>query len=397
MGVRLGVGYMPADGENLDELLSGFIDGELNDQELQLVNESLRDNPSTLARVADLRRQSQLVYNLGQAIASHAATSHPAASHSAASFSALAMAGQPSGKSHSANVPGCSDFAKSIIAKARQRAIESGLPAEHYVHGAGHANDVGIVDPGTSSTAKRSSRRFAVLAAGGLTIAASLALLFAWPGGSGEKDPPLAVQPEEAAISEPAVVYVDELPQLPPITYVLVVDVQVTAEAWKAKVLEDIWASAGIAFEKPVSVNSEISKAVDDALVISQPSAQDVEEKFVHVIRANMEQIDDALDIVWSDNVSFPKVKLNFAIDVRAELVRLMLKGMGKRFSASESFALPLSPAESTGVPSPFVGAEGSVKYISSVERNRGWEASPLAQGRPSEMATVLVITHIAN
>ncbi len=68
-GLRLGVEVMPLDGEQLNDLLSGFVDGELTQEERALVEEAARGDARLGEQLKQLRQQSSWVQQAGNAIA----------------------------------------------------------------------------------------------------------------------------------------------------------------------------------------------------------------------------------------------------------------------------------------------------------------------------------------
>ncbi len=356
---------MPVNGEKLEELLSGFIDGELNQTELHQVEELLRSDPAIQYRVDELRKQSLAVRELGKVLGSQ---------------------------------PRTYSLAQVVIARAQQQAIDANLPPNHHVR---------IAVP-----ASKRKKLSVSMVASVLALAASLLLIVALPelttspklasstapnetqiaGGDLNNSPAPVVENSNLPIGE----YVGQADNsVPPITYVLVVDIEVTAEAWNANVLNDIWASAGIQVTDSVVVDPSVTQAIDNSLMVVTPPSQQVEQKFLHVVRADMKQIDVTLRNIWKDKVRFPRVTLNVAIDTRADLVRQVLRSM-KGNSTISSFAAPVATedAQVAAHPSPFVGSAGGVKYVSSSDRARGWNASATLL-KSSKDATVLIVAHI--
>lgn len=370
---------MPVHGEEFEELLSGFIDGELEGGELRQFEERLRKDPSIQQRIDELRSQSLAVRELGKVLGA-TTTTRP--------------------------------LAQLVIAKARQQASDAGLPLNHHVRAA-------------ASTRKPKPLSVSLVASV-LALAASLLFIVALPelaqspspitktahtaasdatqqmaqvdgGGDVRVNGNVESSPGPAGDSTvpPTGEYVRQ--GTPRITYVLVVDIEVTSKAWNANVLQDILASAGIDVAQPVVVDQAVTKAIDNSLMVVTTPAPQVERRFYHVVRADLKKIDVTLKNIWSDRVRFPRVTLNVAIDTRAELVRQVLGSM-QAVPAMDSFAVPVAAAgEADAVrPSPFVAPVGGVKYVSNSARERGWNTSAsLLEG--SKDATVLIVAHIVD
>jgi anti-sigma factor RsiW len=60
---------MPPEGEKLDELLSGYIDGALNEKERQIVEQAAQDDVRVSQRILQLRQQAADVAYLGSKLA----------------------------------------------------------------------------------------------------------------------------------------------------------------------------------------------------------------------------------------------------------------------------------------------------------------------------------------
>jgi hypothetical protein len=186
--------------------------------------------------------------------------------------------------------------------------------------------------------------------------------------------------------------------QFGPMTFVLVADVQITAAALQNRSLEKILTAAGIPRVDPVLADAKILKALDDSRMIVDPAAKSSQPMFLTVIRANMRDIDTALQNIWKDERNFPKVGLNMAIDARAALTREILNSAAGRLSLSESFAIPVTTSEETArmaASSSLPGSGEDVTYFSSVRRAASWgQADSLTTADDEAMATLLLVTH---
>lgn len=413
---------MPLDGEQLDELLSGFVDGALTQTEQALLEEAARADARVAQRIADLRQQSSWVRQYGRGLAEESSVT-----------------------------PG---LAQRVIEVARQRGRAEGLPVDHYIQPYAES----AVEPSRSASlsvelAGRQSGRW--VAWGGIVTAAALLVAVTWPmwqkpdadrlakhnspaadlaGASDSldsadntnaentnadnlvrQDSLGAEGPLTGQASEPAQASSSLVGKSTGMSYVLVIDVQITAKAQRMQALEKILAAAGIPLAPPVEANPEVLKALDDSrLIVRNPTAT-TQQISVQVVRGDMHEIDMAFRNVWQDRESFPNVAMNVSIDSRATLMRAMLQSAGSRFAPTDSFALPLAlqptttslvesesvvaeqeqSGEVSGVASPFPGADGGVQYVSSGQRARGWGGvGELSASNRDSMATILLVLH---
>ncbi|MCA9181151.1 MAG: zf-HC2 domain-containing protein [Planctomycetales bacterium] len=412
---------MPLDGEQLDDLLSGFVDGELTDEERALVEEAARGDARLGEQLKQLRQQSSWVQQAGSAIANDLSAS-------------------------SKSLPSGPSLAERVISAAKQRGREMGLPASHYVQpfaadhnvvecspAAGRSDLVSSQTAGPGDGTGKSSFRRSVGwgAIVGLASAAALLIAVTWP----------RWQPDQAAKSLPRAALdnavagsLDTLAndsltednsldgttnesdavgsglvgKSAGMSYALVVDVEMTAAAQRSHVLEKILATAGIPLVPPIAANPEILKALDDSRMIVRNSVPTARQLSIQVVRGDMQELDIALRQVWQDSNHFPHVALNLSIDSRATLVREILRSAGNRFTPTDRFAVPLAVDRTATVPqstdlvdpasgqaSPFLGADGGVQYISKSQRDSGWGGMvELPGAQRDSMATILLVMH---
>ncbi len=421
---------MPLDGKQLDELLSGFIDGELTDEERDQVEKAARADVRVAQQIEALRRQSSWVCQVGQQQLTQAALREPTKEHNRTQKHA-----RPT-------------FADAVIAEAQRRGRELQLPATHHVRlGAGEtvqlraATDA-LVDGGSSQRASQSHprRSRAWLAAAGVATAAVVLLAITWP--VLRQPSPAFSPPASSSASLSATASSNQLAQLDDqsavpadsqfaaerqadtaqasqaagsslvgvsdgLAYALVVDVEITSQAAKSRVLEKLLTAAGIPLVPPVAANTEILKALDDSRLVVRDSTSGVHAVSIQVVRGGLHELDGALRKVWQDRDSFPNVGLNLSIDSRAALMREMLRSSGDRFASTDRFAVPLSFGQvptategdlPAGRASPLMAADVGVQYVSSAERESSWESLGELPGTTSEaLATILLVIHYAD
>lgn len=443
---------MPLDGKQLDELLSGFIDGELTDEERELVEKAARDDVRIAQQIESLRRQASWVWQVGQSQLSQLAAKAPTAGITA--------------EHHAEALPRRLSV-EAVIAEAQRRAHETGLPAKHHVRLATddrriaeHAvqlpapvADESRVAGDSKRAAKSRQRRIeAWLALGGLVAAAVVLVAVTWPklelqnlpstpsNQLAQHDGQLELQldqqldgvvggdgpvPAESLADKAAPAETDSMDALANsaigesadsslvgmsdgLAYALVVDVEVSAQAERRHVLEKLLTAAGIPLAPPVAVNAEILKALDDSRLVVRDPASKVHAVSIQVVRGGLQELDGVLRRVWQDSDSFPNVGLNLSIDSRAALMREMLRSSGDRFAPTDRFAVPLAFGQETlappqggvpaGRPSPLMADDAGVQYVSSSQREDGWESLGELSGTTSQsLATILLVIHYAD
>lgn len=411
---------MPLDGEQLNDLLSGFVDGELTQEERALVEEAARGDARLGEQLKQLRQQSSWVQQAGSAIANDLSAS-------------------------SKRLPSVPSLAERVISAAKQRGREMGLPASHYVqpfatdkvgessHAAGGTD---LASPQTTSQvdeAVQPSLRRSVgwIAFVGLASAAALLIAVTWPrwqSNPGAQSPPRAGLDDAVAgsldnLANDSLAEDDSLDgtkneseavgsglvgKSSGMSYALVVDIEMTAAAQRDHVLERILATAGIPLAPPIAANPDILKALDDSRMIVRNSVPSSRQLSIQVVRGDMQELDIALRKVWQDSNHFPNVALNLSIDSRATLMREILRSAGNRFTPTDRFAVPLAvdrtatgplsmgPAvPAAGQASSFLEADGGVQYISKSQRDSGWEGMGELPGvQLDSMATILLVMH---
>ncbi len=388
---------MPLDGEELDELLSGFIDGALSETERRLVEEAAQADVRLEQRILLLRRQSSEVNALGKLVVDRS-------------------------RRHLSQKPGLT-LAEAVIAQARQEAARQGLPNSHYVYG--HVAPPSPVVTASQPTANELHSRISkprLLLAGCLVTAAAvfLAVFLARPAddfsnssnsASQSIQPPLHIaetsKPNQA---EPAFDVGESVKSETPaasqlvgqfnnLSYVLVVDLQITITALRNNVLEDILSKAGIPRIQPVVADQAILKKLDQSQMIVKPRGIDKQLTYITVIRAEMQEIESALQAIWKDTDQFPNFGLNLAVDAKAGLVQDVLNGTGGRFSVNDSFAVPVNADTSalgSAAASPFPGVPSNVNYVSSSIRSKGWPNYQFgSEASSGSIATILLVTHV--
>ncbi len=423
---------MPRDGNQLDELLSGFIDGQLTASERQQVEEAIDRDPSIAEHLEQLRRQSLDLRAVGTALI---------ATTSSSSLESQLEQALPHASA--------SSLSSRVVELAQRRAEELGLPAGHYLRSSSSRAEVAQQIPATASSRNQlrgteqpagvQLKRW--LAAGALAATAATVLVIATLRWQPTAVPTVAQQaaPAEQA-TRPAFPAPADMPQterlansnpsnaqsdltISPVdsnlvgrfgamSMVLVVDVQITSQALRSGAIDKILATAGIPLAPAVSADHGILKALDESRLVVRGKSGASGEVFVHVVRGDMHELDPALRQLWQDRDSFPNVSLNVSIDAHATLAREILRSLGDRYSSSDRFAVPLvsAPTEATadnttgdGIvvagSSPFPSSGNGQRYISSSQRAHGWSESNMlpaatAASQSDAMVTILLVLH---
>lgn len=363
---------MPLKGEELDELLSGFLDGQLTAAELQTVQEILAEDPDAAKQLEALRRQQQQLKQVGERL--------------------TARAGLPA------------DFSQRILATAAQQVAGLDLPDGHHAHSAASMAPEIAQPAGGVGWSRRTvgiAASLAVVAA--LLLAVSIPKLLV-PHNADQPialDPPVEVEPgHELATDSPATVeYVVEQ-EAAKINFVLVCDIQIKRQAHREHRLADVFSAAGIQRGIPVQADAALQKTLGDTRMIVQPEQPSERETIFYFVRADMADLSDAIDLVWRDKESFPNVRLDLAYDhPRVQLMREILRRSSRQAAGGQALAVPLAATESdveASVPSPFPGAESTVKYVSATSRSRGWDAAG-SMAPPNTNAYLLFVGHIVD
>ena len=449
---------MPLDGRQLDELLSGFIDGELTDEERQLVEKAARDDARIGKQIESLRQQSRWVWQVGQSQLSQAAAIEKHrlnVKHGLNVEHSVARSGHTLPRRLTA---------AAVVAEALRRGRELELPARHHLRLAAD-HKVHVPAPAANVASQRAMKKAGQrleewLALGGLAAAAAVLVAVTWPKlqqqglpsvpsnhlaqRDDQRDDELGLQahqslvenrvdaigsqepaPAESSSSMAASLQPDSTAGLAKdeagkvagsslvgiadgLAYALVVDVELSAQAEKSRVLEKLLTAAGIPLAPPVAVNAEILKALDDSRLVVRESTSTVHAVSIQVVRGGLQELDVALRKVWQDHDNFPNVGLNLSIDSRAALMREMLRSSGDRFAPTDRFAAPLAFDQEAlapfhgdvpaGRPSPLMADDTGVQYVSNSQRENGWESlGELSGTTPETLATILLVIHYAD
>ncbi|MCR9293174.1 MAG: hypothetical protein NXI32_10675 [bacterium] len=394
---------MPLHGERLDELLSGYLDNQLSSEESRQVEQELEREESVRTRLTELRQTSRLLKE-------HFASESQLQPRLSKGFSSRVMA--------------ISEAAKAARAEAEQAANANSATEP----------DREQIIPAAASTVRSWSRPVFALVA----LAASILLLLSLSGllsdslktdrpsgselatqppqgsspdlqeaeganpfdsASGLAQTPkdqteVQTQPEDAsAADQQPVEYVSQLGF--GMTYLLVVDVEMTQTAAQQNVLQRILAQAGIAENSPILGDERVEEAIAESrMTVTEANGQAAQNAEIYFLRASIDDLGAALDQIYADQMNFPRVALDLAFDgPDTRLMRTIARSTGKRFAVNEKFAAPLSINTPNGRDTSISGLKRPTRYVSSEARSQGFGSlpPPSVEGS-SSLETMLLI-----
>lgn len=411
-----------------DELLTGFLDGQVSPDEACAVEELLAKNPVAVLRLNALRQLSNDCKSL------------------------------PVGRLGE-------DFSSRVIARAREIAIEAGLPSDHHVL-SGALNQQ-LWSSRNKVELSNQNRGWPVRlrwAAGIAAVAASLLLMVSvirQPGNvppapllsssdtrvfsSDKQEPtsadglaelagnstdagksPIAVAIEESSRDTPAVpsesIQSSGDSKVPPATLVqdkeavqvlmlLVFDVALSKSAWQDDAFGKVLEGAGIASAAPIVADTQLRKAVEDSLlIVNAPEAvaagSDALSVALMLVHADAKSLDQAILEVYSRPLDFPEVSFNLAYEqADKSLFNQLRRGtvLAVDQTASRQWARPIVVKEDQfhGVSgaAQFVSAGRRTNLVSSANRGRGWFKLSAESGEASmnpQTETLFVIRQTA-
>lgn len=376
---------MPVDGEKLDELLSGFLDGRLDSQEMELVQDELQRRESVRRRLDELKEMQSDLQNLFQA---------PSPSLG-------------------------DDFSARVIAEAQRQAVQAGLPEEHHVR---KAEQAAIVHFSRGVRFDWGKVGKTALALGGL--AAAIVLAINLPGflsqnnqpdgvtvaqGDDTKNPfpadgtAVAAADNEPDASNPALPFSaseDEEPRfVSQMNFnqhvVVVVNLEISPEAAKNKVFDRILRTHGILDKKPIIADSEVEKAVSDsrATVQDEDDDENMPDALIYMMRAGHLVLGTALDEIYKNREDFPKISFDIAIDnPTVSLMQKIARSTGVRFATNKPFAAPVVVSEAARSGTQLSGTHRPIRFVSNEQREAGFSEgfNPFGQ-EAKNLTTVLV------
>ncbi len=377
---------MPIEGEKLDDLLSGYLDDQLNGEELQQVRTELDREESARVRLDEIQQTNQILRQHFRAV-----------SDSPAKLPA-----------------GFTSRILEIAEAAKSAKDEAGVVPETIEKSDSTERKL---EPLGSSTWQRSVLKIAAMAAAILAIV-SLPFFFGGPEKdpassnqemaskedpeassaevpSGEFIPDTRLADESASAEEQPVQYVSQLGF--GLTYLLVVDVEITQAAAGQQVLQRILAQAGIVENPPIRGNEEVEAAIAESRMTVNENSTAEGTATIYLLRAAIEDLGAALDQIYADQVSFPRVSLDLAFDTpNTRLMQKVARSTGTRFTVNESFAAPLSVEVDNGSSTAIRGIRPPANYVSKEQRETGFGSlPPRGQAASTSLETMLLFVRV--
>jgi len=370
---------MPFEGEQFDELLSGYLDEQLSEAERAQVESALSSDPAARQRLDELRQLSVQLREL----------------RDVRSTESPAFVG--------------GGFAKAIVEEAQRKAAVAGLPATHHVRRSRQHTAV-------PATAGRWTVVRGLTAAAALAAAILLAIyLPSWlaensngpgdqlanqplrntnqPGGESTE----AVQPSSVEDESPAVEthYVGDTNFQ--IQYTLVVDMTVSAAAIDNGYISSVLATSGIKLQDPIVASDQLQETLAEARMTVSPAEEGAGSALIYFVHADTVAVAQAIEAFFSDLTNVPELRFDIAFDTPInKLMKRIAESTGKRFAVDDSIVAPvtLSPTERV---SPFAGIRPQGHLVSSNQRIQPkGDTGPAGMGLVGEgSSTVLLLVRV--
>ncbi len=358
---------MPTEGEKLKELISGYLDGHLSDGEQQEVEAALRNDEQARQYHADLVKNRSLLKALS--------------------------ARQPQ------RLP--NDFASRVLAKAKDNAVvrSDSLSSESFDQ-----------SPGRRTLLRRRVGFLSGVAAVAAIVLLAINLPTFWDSPVAQNDP--VTSPVDGSDGQPVVAsneddqpVVEESGQAPEVStdvqyvsevharilFAYIIEVSPTRVAYDAGLVDQILLQAGITPVAPIVANADIETALDQSKMIVNDSDANSAIYFIH---SEASAIDSALKVILRDEVNFPGVSHNIAMDnPHTRLLSTIAASTGKRFAASESFAAPVVIEQPDGEAS--LAIVELPKFVSTSKRDELGPETPALLDGSSRLSPVLLVVRI--
>ena len=327
---------MPPVGRELDELLSGYIDGQLDDRELRVVEGTL-ESPDVQKRLAELRQVGDELRLL---------------------HSTFTAPGLPA------------DFAERVLAASRVEPVakKKGWQRSVFVAAAALAASFLLAIYLPSLLAPPTPGNEDALAVDSTTP----------PNPFGTQAPAANddVQGPDAVAGQHYVGDDDFK-----ITYMLVLDLGATAEAIDQQIVEKTLALNGIVVNAPALGGADFEKAMQAVRMNVQP-IESPSESLVYFVNANLQSLDSALQALRQDTLHFPDYRFDLAFDSPLNRVgEVIAKSTGKQFAVNQPFAVPAGAQLNTTAPQRAMPVRGIPLQGRLVSSARRLEPSPPPMG----------------
>lgn len=125
--------------------------------------------------------------------------------------------------------------------------------------------------------------------------------------------------------------------------YVLVVDVVVADEAMRKDLVGQLLAQARLQETPPIVLDDETAeKIAESRMNVSEDDSPD--NASLYFLRASIDQLSHVLDTMYLDEANFPEIAFDIAVDNdQVRVMEAVAKSTGTRFAVSDPFAAPVS------------------------------------------------------
>lgn len=180
---------------------------------------------------------------------------------------------------------------------------------------------------------------------------------------------------------------------VPKISYALVLDLELSQEAVDQNVLQSLLSKYGIELVRGVQLNEEIEAAVNRMrYTVREDQQSKVAE--LYLVRAPSEILDAALAEMESEIELFPNYRFDLAFETpTVSLSQAIANAMGQQMVASESFAVPVVPGDAGSItPSPFDSIPYQGTLVNSSARRERFDSasSELPMGNDASFLLIL-------
>ncbi len=377
---------MPINGENLEELLSGYLDDMLDEHELVAVEALLGQQDSAGQDARDyldsIRQGRELLVELREHRCSSPDASGLSTDFTSQLLESLGSTGQSNEtvKLSPANTlpekqRSWQAVAAAVLVAAACLALVVSLLPDGQVSDGDTVAKVDGAEPKTGSEEDEDNEDN-----GKENIAPSTGNLLA-----GNDSPEVPEQDTGDTL------YVSELQWT--ISMVMVLHVRPTEAALQNSVLEQILIDHGIGAVEPIVATGEVKEALQDSEYIV---TDDVSRRSgLYFVRAPANAIDGAFQQIFADAENFPDARYNFAIDnPQTRLMEKVARSTGKRFAASESFAAPVALSEEGRISEELPRFQAQERLVAKKERQPPVLAAMAPPGS-QEISTVLILVEL--
>ncbi len=175
----------------------------------------------------------------------------------------------------------------------------------------------------------------------------------------------------------------------------MVLHVSPTKDAYESGLMEAYMADAGVPTVVPIVADAEVENALQDSEMIVTDAAAG--SSALYFVRADAAVIDALFQRVWADVGNFTKAHYNVAIeDPQSRLFEKLAQGTGSRFAVSESFAAPVSRLNSGKPDTTMPLFKSQQKLVAKQRRPDEIPSAPMMLPTAyGEMSNVLILVEL--